>query len=64
MTPGTGLGNQVTMLPKYHTVRVPRLGHPYLEFTYDLFTHLFWGLTELLLRGLVCLYRAVAAKRD
>ena len=48
MIPGTGLGNLVTMLPKYHKVTVPLLGREDLEFVFSLFLHLFWGLCWLL----------------
>ena len=44
MISGNGLGNPVTMLPKYHSLLVPRLGHSSLEFTFVVIASVFWGV--------------------
>lgn len=43
------------MLPKFHTVNIPRLGHSGLEFTFAVYAyvlHGFWWVVELVV-GLV-----------
>jgi hypothetical protein len=40
------------MLPKYHTVNIPGLGHPGLEFTFAIYAyalHGLWWVTEAIL---------------
>ncbi len=67
MIPGTGLGNPVTMLPKHHSLRVPRLGHSALEFVFVVYASVFWGVVWVLLvlwHALVALYRKAVDRRD
>ncbi|MCK5133843.1 MAG: hypothetical protein KAR40_17040 [Candidatus Sabulitectum sp.] len=67
MISGTGLGNPVTMLPKYHSFRVPRLGHSALEFVFAVFASVFWGAVWILLvvwHALGALYRMAVDWRD
>ena len=47
MIPGTGLRNPVTMLPKFHSVHVPCLGHSSLEFVFVVYASVFWGVVWL-----------------
>ena len=57
---GTGLGNLVTMFPKFHTIRVPWLGRNDLELSYSFYAHLFWGIywiIEVLWFGLVWVFK-------
>ena len=44
MISGTGLGNLVIVLPKYHCVPTPRLGHPSVEFVFAVFAFVAGGL--------------------
>ena len=60
MISGTGLGNLVTMLPKYHSVPTPRLGHSSLEFVFALVACVLFGLywlVAVLWHWLTCFVR-------
>ncbi len=48
MIPGTGLGNLVTMLPKFYSVRVPHSGHSSLQLAL-----VFYGLLYIIVRWLL-----------
>lgn len=57
MISGTGLGNPVTMLPKFHSVRVPHSGHSSLEFVFA-----FYGLLYSVVRWMLAVIWELGVK--